>query len=266
MHDRCPRPERHSLLGVEVDSLVSEDIHRIIGTAVTHGAHWIIGNHNLHSIALVQNDPKMREFFNRATYVFIDGMPIVYLGRLLGKKLTRANRITCLDWLIPVLQTCADMDLNVFFLGSMPGVADRAAAVLRAKVKGIKIATHHGYFNTHSHENQEVLQKIIEFRTHVLLVGMGMPRQEHWLLENFDKLNVNVAITLGAFMDYYAGVIPTPPRWMGRVGLEWLYRLCSEPKRLWRRYLLEPWTILPVLGNDIIRTSIQILHRRVRPS
>jgi N-acetylglucosaminyldiphosphoundecaprenol N-acetyl-beta-D-mannosaminyltransferase len=95
------------------------------------------------------------------------------------------------------------------------------------------------------------------YKPHILLVGMGMPRQEHWIIDAFDRLDVNVVLSCGACLDYIAGVLPVAPRWMGRTGLEWLHRLASEPSRLWKRYLIEPWPILGRLCYDIIA---QLLH------
>jgi N-acetylglucosaminyldiphosphoundecaprenol N-acetyl-beta-D-mannosaminyltransferase len=118
--------------------------------------------------------------------------------------------------------------------------------VFRAHAPGLQIATAHGYFDRSpgSIENEAVLAQINAYQPHILLVGMGMPLQEHWLIDMFDRIDANVLMNVGAIMDYFAGEIPTPPRWMGRVGLEWLYRLGSEPRRLWQRYLVEPWLLL----------------------
>jgi N-acetylglucosaminyldiphosphoundecaprenol N-acetyl-beta-D-mannosaminyltransferase len=88
------------------------------------------------------------------------------------------------------------------------------------------------------------------FKPHVLLVGMGMPRQEAWLRANLDALDCGVALPMGAAFDYEAGAIPTPPRWMGQVGMEWLFRLIAEPRRLSSRYLIEPWSLIgPALAD-----------------
>jgi N-acetylglucosaminyldiphosphoundecaprenol N-acetyl-beta-D-mannosaminyltransferase len=98
-----------------------------------------------------------------------------------------------------------------------------------------------------------VLELIRQHNPDVLIVGMGMPRQERWLLANHDKLAAPVLLTSGAAIDYVAGEIPTPPRWLGPLGLEWLYRLASEPRRLWRRYLLEPWFAVALFVRDLWR-------------
>jgi N-acetylglucosaminyldiphosphoundecaprenol N-acetyl-beta-D-mannosaminyltransferase len=84
------------------------------------------------------------------------------------------------------------------------------------------------------------------------MVGMGMPRQEYWVLDNLRNIQANVILTAGACLDYVAKAAPTPPRWIGHLGLEWLYRLLSDPVRLWRRYLLEPWFILKLLFQEIL--------------
>jgi N-acetylglucosaminyldiphosphoundecaprenol N-acetyl-beta-D-mannosaminyltransferase len=125
-------------------------------------------------------------------------------------------------------------------------VAEQGAAILRDKFSDLQIATAHGYFDVHldSQGSQNVLEAINAYQPNVLMVGMGMPRQEHWLVDNIRHLHANVVLNAGATMDYVVGVVPTPPRWSGRLGLEWLYRLAAEPKRLWRRYLIEPWFVL----------------------
>jgi N-acetylglucosaminyldiphosphoundecaprenol N-acetyl-beta-D-mannosaminyltransferase len=96
-----------------------------------------------------------------------------------------------------------------------------------------------------------VLEEINRIRPQLLLIGMGMPRQEHWVYDNLEHLAANAIVLSGACFDYIAGAIPTPPRWMGQIGLEWLYRLATEPRRLWRRYLLEPWALLPLGVQDL---------------
>ena len=107
-----------------------------------------------------------------------------------------------------------------------------------------------------------MLDEIAQFHTDILMVGMGMPRQEHWIVDHLDRIPAHAILTAGACMDYVAGVVATPPRWMGRAGLEWLYRLGSEPGRLWRRYLLEPWH---VLGFALRRRAAHIRGDRARP-
>jgi N-acetylglucosaminyldiphosphoundecaprenol N-acetyl-beta-D-mannosaminyltransferase len=221
-----------------------------IAKAVARGERWIIAHHNLHSVYLHHRDPKMRAFFARAHVVHIDGMPLIYWARVLGYPVTKQHRVTYVDWVHPLMATAAAEGWRVFYLGGKPGVAARAAEKLRRQYSGLVLETRHGYFTPE--ENDAVLEEIARFQPHVLMVGMGMPRQEHWVLDNLERISANAILTAGACFDYVAGVIPTPPRWMGRMGLEWLYRLWSEPRRLARRYLLEPWFLVPLVITDLI--------------
>lgn len=112
--------------------------------------------------------------------------------------------------------------------------------------------TAHGYFDLSSVEaNQQIIAEINAWQTDLLLVGMGMPRQEHWVLDHRSELQAWCILPVGAALDYVAGAIPTPPRFMSRIGLEWLARLVAEPRRLWRRYLLEPLALVRFVGVDL---------------
>jgi len=240
---------RVTLLGVVVDPLMIAELNECIAKAVDQGERWIIANHNLHSVYLYHRDPKMRAFFAKAQVVHIDGMSLVYWARVLGYPVTKQHRVTYVDWVHPLMATAAAEGWRVFYLGGKPGVAARAAEKLRQQYPGLVLETRHGYFTPE--ENDAVLEEITRFQPHVLMVGMGMPRQEHWVLDNLERISANAILTAGACFDYVAGVIPTPPRWMGRMGLEWLYRLWSEPRRLARRYLLEPWFLVPLALKDL---------------
>jgi len=99
--------------------------------------------------------------------------------------------------------------------------------------------------------SQELIDKIRDYSPHILFVGLGQPRQEKWAVENWEDAGANVTIMAGALLDYASGAVPLPPRWVGRIGFEWLFRLCSEPRWLWRRYLVEPWFLLGLLARDV---------------
>jgi N-acetylglucosaminyldiphosphoundecaprenol N-acetyl-beta-D-mannosaminyltransferase len=171
-------------------------------------------------------------------------MGLVVLARLVGVPLNGPERVTYVDWLPLLFERAWERNWRIFYLGSKPGIADKAAEKLRRRFTGLQIATSNGYFDIEGEENERVLQVIRKFAPNILLVGMGMPRQEKWILANWKSLDSVVTLPCGAALDYVAGEIPTPPRWAGRLCLEWLFRLISEPGRLWKRYLIEPWHIL----------------------
>jgi N-acetylglucosaminyldiphosphoundecaprenol N-acetyl-beta-D-mannosaminyltransferase len=246
-------PVRYKLFGVEITPLARGELQGVIARAVGQGQRWIIANHNLHSVYLFQRDPKFREFYAQAKLAHIDGMSLVFLARLLGHPISRDQRVTFVDLVRPFMAQAERSGWRVFFLGSRPGVGEKAAAILKSEYPGLDIKAHHGYFDNRpeSAENDEVISLINSFSPNVMIVGMGMPRQEHWILDNIYRLKTNAVLSGGACMDYVAGEVPTPPRWMGRVGLEWLYRLLSEPRRLWKRYLIEPLFICLLLIKQL---------------
>jgi N-acetylglucosaminyldiphosphoundecaprenol N-acetyl-beta-D-mannosaminyltransferase len=250
-------PAAVRLLGVEVHRLTLERLKSVIAESVENHKSRIIANHNLHSVYLFHHDAAFRSFYARAALVHVDGMSLVFFGKLLGLLLSRENRLTPLDWIRPVAAEASQRGWRIFYLGSRPGVAARGAAILRREFPGLLIETAHGHFDARpaGAENRGVVEAINRYRPNLLLVGMGMPRQEHWLLANAERIQADVIFNVGALMDYVAGATPTPPRWLGPLGLEWLFRLASQPAHLWKRYLVEPWFVLRLFLTEWYRPA-----------
>lgn len=246
---------RYQFLGIEVEALSMAQLDAILAGAVQNNRHLIIANHNLHSIYQYHHDQKMRRFYALADHIHVDGMAVIGCGRLLGAPLRREHRVTYVDWLSSIAQLAAENNWRIFYLGSRPGVGEAGADVLRRRYPGLLMETAHGYFDLRptSGEALAIVERIEAWQPQLLITGMGMPRQEHWIVDHADKISANVILNGGAALDYFAGVIPTPPRWAGRLGLEWLFRLLAEPRRLWTRYLVEPWFILYRVTIDIVR-------------
>ena len=263
MSDRTINSRRSvRVLGVEVHPCTWPALQEAIVEAVAARRGSIVANHNLHSLYLYHHDAAVRAFYGSAAVIHIDGMSLVVLGKLLGLPLERAHRLTPLDWIRPLLADAARRRWRVFYLGGKPGVAERAAELLRGEFPGLAFQTAHGYFDARraSEENRAVVDAINRFDPDLLLVGMGMPRQEHWILENRADIAARVVFNVGGLMDYIAGETATPPRWLGRLGLEWLFRLSSNPRRLSMRYLVEPWFVsklflAELLGRRISRAA-----------
>ncbi|MEM2582735.1 MAG: WecB/TagA/CpsF family glycosyltransferase, partial [Candidatus Caldarchaeum sp.] len=132
------------------------DLHAVIGKAITEGRQIVIANHNLHSVFLFHRDPKMRAFYSKADVIHIDGMPLVYWGRLMGKPLEPEHRITYVDWVRPLMAEAKRQGWRVFYLGGKPGVAERAAERLRSEFPGLSLQTHHGFFDVTGKENRDI--------------------------------------------------------------------------------------------------------------
>jgi bacterial polymer biosynthesis proteins, WecB/TagA/CpsF family len=243
------------MLGIKFHALNEDELIEYVHQANAGQDTKVIGNHNFHSLYLSNRVESMRAFYDRADLIHIDGMPIVWLGRLFGHRLNRSHRLTSLDWLSRLFRECEERGYRVFLLGSEPGVAEKASERFLADHPKLQLGCYHGYFDksADSAENEAVIELVNRFEPDLVLVGMGMPIQEDWIRCNVHRLRTKLIWSLGAFMDYYAGVKPLPPRWLGRLGLEWLYRLFSEPRRLWKRYILEPWFIVFLLFRNVIR-------------
>jgi N-acetylglucosaminyldiphosphoundecaprenol N-acetyl-beta-D-mannosaminyltransferase len=246
------QPRRVRLLGGDVDLAMPRDVLRMIDAAAARPATTLIANHNAHSLYLIRRSAALQAFFAGADLIQIDSTPLIAWGRLLGMPLRPAMRSTYLDWRGDFWKLAEARRWRVFYLGGAPGVPEEAVRRLGARHPKATIAARHGYFDhaPGSEENRAVLDQIAAFDPDVLMVGMGMPLQEIWTLENRSSLKRGVILTVGAAFDYEAGVQKTPPRWTGRLGVEWLARLVDQPGRLAFRYLVEPWWLIgPALGD-----------------
>jgi N-acetylglucosaminyldiphosphoundecaprenol N-acetyl-beta-D-mannosaminyltransferase len=208
----------------------------------------LLFDHNLHSLHLFFRDPALRRLYEEAT-VMIDGMPIIPLLRLAGFPARRDHRITWVDYVWPLLHRAEAEGWRVFYIGSDRPTHERALAEIRSRLPGLEIDGHDGYFDAApgSADNVRIVARMNAFRTDLCLVGMGTPRQQEWMGSHRPLVDAPVMVFCGGCMEFVAGTSPTPPRWAGRLGLEWLFRLLSNPKRFGHRYLIEPWLVLGML-------------------
>jgi N-acetylglucosaminyldiphosphoundecaprenol N-acetyl-beta-D-mannosaminyltransferase len=240
---------RVTLMGEAFDPVTPDQIFAFAASRAASGAKGLVVNHNSHSLYLLGRRPEMREAFDRADLVTIDSMPLIYWGRLLGRAVGREHRSTYTDWRERFWRLAARERWRVYYLGGAPGVAATAARRLLQHWPGVSLAVRDGFFDPA--EDAAVVSEINAFRPDIILVGMGMPRQEMWIIKNYDALRQGVVFSIGAAFDYEAGVQPMPPMWMSRIGLQWLYRVAKDPRRLFGRYFIEPWALLGRALGDI---------------
>lgn len=251
-HRRTRRPdERVRMLGETIDLVRSEEVMHALDAWVRGGEKVVVANHNLHSLYLLRRGhAAMRRFYDRADLVELDSTPLVLFGRMLGLSSRPFHRCTYLDWREHFWSRANRSGWRVFYLGGAPGVAAAAVDRLSARYPDAVLAQRDGYFDMASADNVAVLDAIRDFRPDILFVGMGMPRQETWIIDNLEALPDCAIFNVGAAYDYEAGVQKAAPRWMGRLGLEWAFRLFADPRRLFTRYCVEPWFLLgPALAD-----------------
>ena len=249
--------ERVRALGVEMDLVRPEEVMFHVSASVEAGESFCVANYNTHGIYLARKNPDFAKFCEMADLIEVDSTPIIFFTRLLGLHSQAFHRCTYLDWREHFWSLAQRGGWRVFYLGGAPGVAELAAKRLRIEYPGVVLATRDGYFDATigSPDNEAVVAQITTFQPHILFVGMGMPRQEVWLLHHMDALPACVTFNVGAAFDYEAGVQHAAPRWMGAAGLEWLYRLAHDPRRLFHRYCVEPWTLMPLAMKDLVSAA-----------
>ena len=244
--------ERVRLLGQAMDLVRPEEVMHHLQLAVAEGRKSLIANHNLHSLYLLTRRPELQAFYDRADMVEVDSTPLLWFSRVLGLHSRAFHRCTYLDWRDHFWSLADRKGWRVLYVGGEDGVAEEAARRLTTRYPGAMVKGLSGYFDATpgSLGNTAVLAAIKDFAPHVLFVGMGMPRQELWIADNLASLPLVPILPVGAAFDYEAGVQKAAPRWMGRLGVEWLFRLFADPKRLFARYCIEPWFLIgPALGD-----------------
>jgi N-acetylglucosaminyldiphosphoundecaprenol N-acetyl-beta-D-mannosaminyltransferase len=202
----------------------------------------IVFTPNVNHIVRLQKDRELQNAYNAADYVVCDSTIVLHASHFLGKPIQ--EKISGSD-ILPAFYTChrKNPTIKIFLLGADEGVALRAQNCINQKVgRRIVVGAHSPSFGFEKDEAECL--KIIDLINHtdatVLVVGVGCPKQEKWILKYRDRLpTVKILMALGAAIDFEAGHKSRAPKWIGDVGLEWLYRLVSEPRRLWKRYLLD---------------------------
>lgn len=222
---------------------------------------------NAYTLASCKNDPVLTDMMNRADLILPDGMSIVWGARWLGITIT--ERVAGPDLMELLCSRAQEKDQRIFLMGSSSENLQNLSSELQRRWPTLKIA---GTYSPSvcerfdEPETQLILDRIHGAKPDILFVGLSAPKQEKWISENLRRLNVPVAIGVGAAFDFLSGRIPRAPIWMQRLGLEWLYRLYREPQRLWRRYLLGNAVFLSLLAKERLRYQWRKLTGSSRPS
>ena len=216
------KPDRVQIGHSNVDVVTYEEaLDRLVELAETPSGAAQVVTPNAQHVVLLEGDPSLRRIYSEAALVVPDGISLVYAARLLGKPLK--GRVTGVDLFHGLCGRAAERGLGVFLLGGRRGAAEEAVA-----------------------------QAILEARPDILFVALGAPKQEYWIHEHGTNLGVPLSIGIGGSFEMVSGITRRAPRWLQTVGLEWLFRLALEPRRLWRRYLIGNMQFLAILLRQMI--------------
>lgn len=227
------------VLSVRVDAVqISEVVARMERWIRERSKGRFIAVTGMHGVTEAKWDPSFRAILNAADLVVPDGMPLVWLSRIRGPSLQR--RVYGPELMLAFCEHTARKGYRHFFYGGGPGVPQVLAQTLTSRFPGLEVAgTCSPPFRPLTPaEDEEIVATINGARPDVLWVGLSTPKQERWMYEHQDRLTVPVAVGVGAAFDINSGQVKQAPVWMREHGLEWLFRLVQEPRRLWRRYLV----------------------------
>jgi N-acetylglucosaminyldiphosphoundecaprenol N-acetyl-beta-D-mannosaminyltransferase len=229
-----------NILGVKVDAIdLAKAIILITDWIRNHEPNYVCVT-PAHGIMECQRDPQLRKIFNRSGLTTPDGMAIVWLLKLWGYP--HVSRVYGPDLMQAICKCSRQTGWRHFFYGGLPGVVDRLAERLQAIYPGLQVAGKYTppFRQLTSLEDSTIVQMIQNSNADIVWVGISTPKQERWMAEHVGRVGAPVLVGVGAAFDFLAGTKKQAPRWMQHSGLEWLFRLASEPRRLWRRYLEYP--------------------------
>lgn len=227
-----------NLLGVNIDLIDKSRLFEIIISSSFNKEKVIVGHVNIKAMNIAYEDPKYFDYLKQCDWVTVDGFGVSLGLMLQGYKTSKLNRFTCPDYLNDLLNLLHVRNKSIYFLAGTPNVAEKMSLKLENEFPDLKAKCHHGFFRKEGIENDSVIEDINSFQPDVLYIGFGMPLQEFWLIDNYDRIDAHVFFPLGACLDFFTGTTYRGLNWFNNNGLEWLVRLLTEPKRLWRRYLI----------------------------
>jgi N-acetylglucosaminyldiphosphoundecaprenol N-acetyl-beta-D-mannosaminyltransferase len=227
---------RVNILGVGVSPInVDQAVRAIEGWIAERRSHYVCIT-NIHGIVESQRDSELRQIHNNAGLVTPDGMPLVWASHLLGFR--SVERVYGPDLVLALCERSAGRGYRHYFFGGPPGVAERMAECLEQRFPGLVVAgTYAPPFHPLTVEDDDrIVQAINETRPDIVWVGLSTPKQERWMAAHVGRVSAAALIGVGAAFDFLSGSKRQAPRWMQRNGLEWFFRVMTEPRRLWRRY------------------------------
>ena len=232
-----PPPARCNVLGVGISAVNLDSAAELINRWISTRQNQYVCITGVHGVMESQSDPILRQIHNKAGMVTPDGMPMVWLNKMAGNS--NVGRVYGPDLMLKLCCEGRERGIRHYFYGGAQGVASLLAARLQSRFPGLNVAGTYcpPFRGMTDAEDAQVISQINAANADIVWVGLSTPKQEFWMSSHLDRINAPVMIGVGAAFDFHAGLKRQAPAWMRKSGLEWLYRLCTEPRRLWKRYL-----------------------------
>jgi N-acetylglucosaminyldiphosphoundecaprenol N-acetyl-beta-D-mannosaminyltransferase len=249
------RPKRIRVGALPVDAVGFDEALDVIDSLVAEKRGGTVFTPNVDHIVQAEDNPRMRAAYDQASLSLVDGVPVLWASRLLGEPLR--EKISGSDLVWPLLRRAAEKGHRVYFLGGSAGVAELARQRLQAELPSLQIVgIDPAYIDVEKHddEQEQIVARVVAAAPDLVLVALGAPKQEIWSHHHCARLAPAVLLGVGASLNFVAGTQARSPRWMSKMGLEWLFRLAQEPRRLAGRYLLRDprfcWILARQLWNQ----------------
>lgn len=236
---------RMKFMNIEIDNLTMEETLERIDTLIQQNKNTYAVTPNVDHIVQLEHDDELYEIYKNADLILTDGKPLLWIAKWYGTPIK--EKISGSD-LFPLLcKMAAQKGYTMFFLGAAEGIAAKAAKNLMKRYAGLNIVGTYSPpfgFEKDNAEIQKMINMIKKAHPHILIVGLGCPKQEKFIFRYREQLGVPISLGLGASLDFEAGNIKRAPKWMADHGLEWLFRITQDPKRMAKRYLINDRKIL----------------------
>ncbi len=238
---------RMRLMNTEIDNLTMDETMDAIDSLIKEDNCSYVVTPNVDHIVQLEKDEELKRVYENASLILTDGKPLIWISN--WYKTPIKEKISGSDLFPRVCDLAAKKGYTMYLLGAAEGVADKAAKNLMNKYKGLNIVGTYSPpfgFEKDKLELKKIERQIQEVHPDILIVGLGCPKQEKYMYHHCKELDVPISFGLGASIDFEAGNIKRAPRWMSEHGLEWLYRITQDPKRLAKRYLVDDMKIIRI--------------------
>lgn len=247
--------KRVKICNTEIDNLDFVSAIKEIEQLIRSKSSTFVVTPNVDHIIKLNKDREFKTIYNEASLILADGQPILWAAKFLGTPIK--EKISGSDLFPKLCEVSTVKGYKLFFLGGREGAALKAAEVLKGKYPNMQIVGIYSPpfgFENDEIENNKIIQMIKESTPDILFIGLGAPKQEKWIYKHKYQYHVPVSIGIGVSFEFVAGMVRRAPVWMQKTGLEWFWRLMMEPKRLWKRYLIDDMQFLAlVLEQKLFR-------------
>jgi len=244
---------RVNILGILIHNLTMPEAVQSVRQLILEKTPSVIVTPNVDVLAQTSRNIDFKNLYRRSDLIVADGMPLVWAARLLGTPLK--TRVSGADLFPNICKMAAEQGYSVFLLGGKPDAAKLTSERLMKEYPGLKVSgiycPPYGFENNEQ-ENAKIIRMLKDAKPDVLFVGLGTPKQEKWIFEYKELYGIPVSMCVGGSFELYCGMLKRAPLWMQKTGLEWLWRLMIEPRRLWKRYLVDDLVFVKMVFRQIL--------------